>query len=193
MQLRRPGTLLPLTVLLSLAAGCSDPASSSTGDFQTTSSQTGAARPSGKSGGNPATKLQLVQELPKLQQTPEATRSSESTSEIIQTHYRPTPADPVSTGNSKPAPKLEFGRAANYEWLQGELTFSSVRGVWRLRYAAADDDDVYGGSVTLLNISSNVALEAGQRVRVLGRLVNPRSTEPSPYYHVRQLEALNAP
>ncbi|CAN5357856.1 hypothetical protein BH10PLA2_BH10PLA2_40010 [soil metagenome] len=193
MQLRRFGLLLPLSlVLLSLATGCSNPVASPFGDVQTVTPQSGMALSSGLTGSFPATGLQPVEALPKLH-TPETMRSSESTSEIIQTHYRPTPADPVSTATAKPATKIEFGRAANYEWLQGELIFSSVRGVWRLRYAAADDDDAYGGSVTLLDISPNVALQAGQRVRVLGRLINPRSTEPSPYYHVSQLETLSVP
>jgi len=68
------------------------------------------------------------------------------------------------------------------------LLFSSVRGVWRLRYAAADDEDPYGGSVTLVHIDANLGLQAGQHVRVKGKLINPATSEPSPYYHVLEME-----
>ena len=89
--------------------------------------------------------------------------------------------------------RIEFARAQDYSWLQGELLFSSVRGVWRLRYAASDDDDPYGGSVTLQGLSPELTLEAGQRVRVEGMLINSRSSEPSPCYHVSHLEQLSMP
>ena len=104
----------------------------------------------------------------------------------MQAHYRPSATDPSGSLDSKPPTpaRPEFGRAPDYRWLQGELLFSSVRGVWRLRYAAADDDDAYGGSVTLVDVDARLGLHAGQRVRVEGRLINPRSSEASPFYHV---------
>jgi hypothetical protein len=189
MQLRRFRSLLPLPqALLALVVGCS---------LQTAEPEDDSSQDSGKAvseqmvaaNSTPAI-LQHVESVPILQQTPIQLPPADQGSEIVQTHYRPTPADPSETLEIKPLVKVEFGRAPDYGWLQGELLFSSVRGVWRLRYAAADDDDAYGGSVTLVNVDSHLALQAGQSVRVKGRLINPRSTEPSPYYHVRNLELL---
>jgi hypothetical protein len=189
MQLRRSGLLLPL-MLLALAGGCSHPEAAPL-------DEPACLRPALVNGPStleqPTANLQPVQSLPTLQRAPEARGPGGSTTEIIQTYYRPAGSEPNLTVDSKSATQLEFGRAANYEWLQGELSYSSVRGVWRLRYASADEDDAYGGSVTLLDVSPTFALEAGQRVRVRGRLINPRSTEPSPYYHVLHLEPLGTP
>jgi hypothetical protein len=135
--------------------------------------------------------LQHVESVPIFQQTPMELPPADQGSEIVQTHYRPTPADPSGTPEPEPPVQVEFGRAPDYGWLQGELLFSSVRGVWRLRYAAADDDDLYGGSVTLIGVDARLVLQAGQRVRVNGRLINPRSNEPSPYYRVLNLQVVD--
>jgi hypothetical protein len=134
--------------------------------------------------------LQHVQSLPIFQQTPIESPATEPGSEIVQTRYRPPSADLSGAADNKPPEQIEFGRAPDYGWLQGELLFSSVRGVWRMRYAAADDDDAYGGSVTLVGIDSRLALHAGQRVRIKGRLINPRSNEPSPFYRVLSVQAV---
>jgi hypothetical protein len=190
MQLRRSGLLLPL-MLLALAGGCSRPEAVLPPDEPTSLQPAPEKGPSALE--RPTANLQPVQSLPALQRTPESRGPGGSTTEIIQTYYRPAGSEPNLTVDSKSGTKLEFGRAANYEWLQGELIYSSVRGVWRLRYASSDEDDAYGGSVTLLDVSHTFALEAGQRVRVRGRLINPRSTEPSPYYHVLHLEPLGTP
>ncbi len=192
MQLRRRGLLLPLA-LLALAGGCSQPAAAPLDEPTSLQISPDDLCSSTAAVERSIANLQPVQSLPNLQRTPESRGPGGSTTEIIQTYYRPAGADPNPTLDSKSASKVEFGRAPNYEWLQGELIYSSVRGVWRLRYAASDEDDAYGGSVTLLDVSPTFALEAGQRVRVRGRLINPRSTEPSPYYHVLQLEPLGTP
>ena len=188
MQLRRIGLLLPLTqVGLALVVGCSrqsaGPERQSAEDAAPTTSgqivEAVAAQPDA---------LQHVESIPALQQAPTEKPIKEGTAELVQTHYRPTAADPAGTLDTKPTTPVEFGRATDYRWLEGELLFSSVRGVWRLRYAVADDDDPYGGSVTLVDLDSHLALQAGQRVRVEGRLINPRSNEPSPFYHVLKLQ-----
>jgi hypothetical protein len=188
MQLRRFGLLLPLAqMVLALVVGCSrqsaDPGRESAQDVaQTVPGQTGAAD------SPPPDALQHVKSMPALHKPPSETPIKDLTGELVQTHYRPTPANPAGTLDNEPTAPIEFGRATDYRWLQGELLFSSVRGVWRLRYAAADDNDPYGGSVTLVDVDSHLALHAGQRVRIEGRLINPRSNEPSPFYHVLKLQ-----
>ena len=188
MQLRRFGSLLPLAqVVLALTVGCSRQSANAEREVARDASQ---MAPSQIVAADlpPFDALHHVQSIPALQQAPTETPTKDMTGELVQTHYRPTPADPAGTIDNKPTTPVDFSRATDYRWLQGELLFSSVRGVWRLRYAAADDDDTYGGSVTLVNVDSHLALQAGQRVRVEGRLINPRSNEPSPFYHVSKLQ-----
>jgi hypothetical protein len=126
--------------------------------------------------------------MPQLQQAPSTLNAADPSSEIVQTHYRPPTSELFETRDGKASGPAEFGRAPDYTWLQGELLYSSVRGVWRLRYAAAEDEDPYGGSVTLVHVDASLGLQAGDRVRVTGKLINPKTSEPSPYYNVRQVE-----
>ena len=192
MQLRRFGLLPPL-IVLAIAAGCSHPVESPIDETEWTLPTADESHATPAAPSSSIASLQPLHSLPTLQRAPGTLKPGDQPTEIIQTYYRPAGAEPTFTPDSKQAAKVEYGRAPNYEWLQGELIYSSVRGVWRLRYAASDDDDAYGGSVTLLAVSPTFALEAGQRVRVKGSLINPRSTDPSPYYHVRQLEPLGTP
>lgn len=189
MQLRRIGSLLPLAqALLALVVGCShqsaDPdLSSAPGSTSLDSSNLSTSAATGT-----ATCLERVDKVPHLQQAPLAQDCSGTCAEIVQTRYRPAAAD-VAEAHSANLPRpQEFSRAPDYTWLQGELLFSSVRGVWRLRYAAAEEEDPYGGSVTLVDVDASLGLQAGQHVRVRGKLINPRTSEPSPYYHVLEVE-----
>jgi hypothetical protein len=194
MQPRRIGSLLPLVqLLLVITAGCSPQAAEPRIDSKEaldTPTIIGAAPALPEQ--SPIV-LHPVASLPALQQTPAAPQATDSRSEIVQARYRPAAINPSEAIDSKSSSRVEFGRAPDYGWLQGELLFSSVRGVWRLRYAAADDEDPYGGSVTLRELPPNLVLEAGQRVRVTGRLVNAGSAEPSPCYHVEHLNVLGMP
>lgn len=193
MQLRRFRSLLPLAqALLALVVGCSV----QTGGPENEPTQNpGKTKPEHEVATavdpTPAI-LQHVESLPIFQQTPIELPLAEAGNEIVQTRYRPPSTDVTGAVDSKSPVQVEFGRAPDYGWLQGELLFSSVRGVWRMRYAAADDDDAYGGSVTLVGIDSRLALHAGQRVRIKGRLINPRSNEPSPFYRVLSVQAVES-
>ena len=82
---------------------------------------------------------------------------------------------------------VSSGHARDYRWLIGELQYVQVRDVWCLRYAAADEDDPYGGRVTLLDPGEMTNYRNGQIVRVHGELANPDRREPSPSYRVRSL------
>ncbi len=81
----------------------------------------------------------------------------------------------------------------DYRWLQGELQFVHARNAWRLRYASVDEEDRYGGSVTLSEVGSMSSYSNGQFVRVEGCMENPESKEPSPAYRVTSINALPEP
>lgn len=183
MHLRRTGLLLPLAqALLALLVGCSHQSTEPNNEISGEFSEIEADKLSTGSPARATAQLQHVDSVPHLQQAPLTANPTDAASEIVQARYRPASTEIGGPG------KVEFGRAPDYTWLQGELLFSSVRGVWRLRYAAADDEDPYGGSVTLVHVDANLCLQAGQHIRVRGKLINPRTTEPSPYYHVVQVE-----
>jgi len=84
----------------------------------------------------------------------------------------------------------EFAHAAHYEWLVGELHYSPQKQQWRLRYAAIDEEDRYGGSVTLDANHMMDSFKDGQLARVEGCLQAPDSREPSPAYRVKSIEAM---
>jgi hypothetical protein len=88
----------------------------------------------------------------------------------------------------EPGSEPTRGHAPDFSWLVGELQYLEVRNAWRLRYASVEDEDRYGGSVTLVEMGSLTGLRNGQRVRVEGRLVDPESRDPSPAYRVRSLQ-----
>lgn len=81
----------------------------------------------------------------------------------------------------------------DYRWLQGELQFMHVRNAWRLRYASVDEEDRYGGSVTLTEVGTMAEYSNGQFVRVEGCIVNAESKDPSPEYRVTSIKPLAQP
>lgn len=89
--------------------------------------------------------------------------------------------------------KASAAHARDYSWLIGELHYVYVRDVWRLRYASADDEDPFGGSVTLTGVGPMTAYRSGQRVRVEGHVHDPQSGEPSPVYCVHSIQSLPSP
>jgi hypothetical protein len=85
------------------------------------------------------------------------------------------------------------GFAADYSWLVGEVHYVHVRGVWRLRYALPEDDDRYGGTVTLSGSLAATPFQNGQVVCVEGRLLDAASREPSPVYQVHKVTLVPSP
>ncbi len=78
-----------------------------------------------------------------------------------------------------------LGRGPDYAWLSGQVEYSRLGGgTWRLRYASVDEEDRYGGSVTLVENAGLDRLRDGQRVIVQGHLSNPDDTRPAPAYRV---------
>lgn len=86
-----------------------------------------------------------------------------------------------------------FAHDPDYRWVQGELQFVYTRNAWRLRYASVDEEDRYGGSVTLIEVGSMNNFSSGQFVRVEGCVVNPESKEPSPAYRVSSIQPVAQP
>jgi hypothetical protein len=105
---------------------------------------------------------------------------------------RPPEAVTVAT-HPAPARAASPFHAPDYGWLIGELHYSHVRGVWRLRYAPPDEEDPFGGTMTLVDPGPMTAYRSGQIVRVEGELIDPASREPSPPYRVRSIQAAPRP
>ncbi|HEV3259494.1 MAG TPA: hypothetical protein VG013_21695 [Gemmataceae bacterium] len=86
-----------------------------------------------------------------------------------------------------------FGHAADYTWLTGELELIHPNNVWHLRYASVQDDDRYGGGVTLTETGPMDRFSCGQCVRVEGRMVDPDSRACSPEFRVLSITPLPNP
>jgi hypothetical protein len=83
-----------------------------------------------------------------------------------------------------------FGHAPDYSWLSGEVEYSRISKGWRLRYASVDEEDTYGGSVTLMEHPLLRGLKDGQYVRVQGRLSNPEVRSSAPQFLIDSLQPL---
>ncbi len=85
-----------------------------------------------------------------------------------------------------------YGRAEDYSWLSGELIFHPTKKQWRLRYAAIDEVDPYGGSVTLHGLSRQLEeMKTGSMIRIEGSLIDSETRQSSPGYRVRDIQVLN--
>ncbi len=100
------------------------------------------------------------------------------------------PVQPRTLGDLMAPPR--FGHAPDYSWLTGELHYLHVRNIWQVRYAPVDEEDRYGGSLTLAGGGPMTGFRSGQTVRVEGQL-DPDSREASPLYRVRSLQLLDRP
>ncbi len=100
------------------------------------------------------------------------------------------PSPPIETARLEQMVIPAWGHSPDYAWIEGELLHSLVRDTWRVRYSLADDDDRYGGSVTLLDLPAAKGLHSGQFVHIDGRLVPSSSCDPSPSYRVHSLRLL---
>jgi hypothetical protein len=85
--------------------------------------------------------------------------------------------------------KPGYGHAPDYSWVTGELQFVHVRSEWRVRYASVDEEDRYGGSLTLTEMGSMSSYSDGQMVRVTGRVIH--ADEREPLYRVGSIQVLH--
>jgi hypothetical protein len=86
-----------------------------------------------------------------------------------------------------------FEHAPDYSHLVGTLEYARGAGVWHVRYASVNDDDPYGGSVTLVDPGPMAGFTSGQLVRVEGQLVAPAAPQTRAGYRVRNLRPLLQP
>jgi hypothetical protein len=82
-----------------------------------------------------------------------------------------------------------FAHAPDYSWLRGQVEYS--RKGLRLRYATVDEDDPYGGSVTLTGSNALEQLKDGQEILVQGHL-NEADAGRTPGYRVESLQFIQA-
>jgi hypothetical protein len=81
----------------------------------------------------------------------------------------------------------EFDHATDYTSLTGELSYLPQKNQWRLRYTSIEDEDRYGGSVTLDAIAQMKGFHSGQLVRVRGEMIDKESRDISPLYRVKEI------
>jgi len=85
--------------------------------------------------------------------------------------------------------RIEFDHASDHAWLVGTLNYVPQKQQWRLRYTSIDDEDKYGGSVTLdVGPQLMKPFKEGDLVRVSGTVLEPDSHEPSPLYQVKSID-----
>lgn len=80
-----------------------------------------------------------------------------------------------------------FAHDPHYRRLVGTLDYSRIQRGWLLRYASYEEDDRYGGVVTLLMSDRETHFKSGQTVRVEGALVDPESRQLRPAYRVQNV------
>jgi hypothetical protein len=83
-----------------------------------------------------------------------------------------------------------FGHADDYHWLSGQVHYSRLSKTWRLRYASVDEEDAYGGSVTLVNDLRLTNLQEGQYIRVEGHLQKNQDKGIAPPFQVDSVQVL---
>jgi hypothetical protein len=90
-----------------------------------------------------------------------------------------------------PAPSVPMpsGEAEKNKSFTGKV--QRFRAAWRLRYAAIDQEDAYGGVVVLEGGAGLNRLREGQQVRVSGHLTPPESRTGSAILRVMTLEMLD--
>ena len=111
----------------------------------------------------------------------------------------PSAASFVPSGQSSPSPHTadKFGNHAQYQWLRGQLEYSSTQRRWKLRYIPSDAPegrmDAYGGSVVLVEQGEQLKqFKTGDFVMVQGRLAQTEagSNDYAPLYQVQAVSGL---
>ena len=85
-----------------------------------------------------------------------------------------------------------WDHAPDYRWLIGQLQFIHGRNVWRVRYASCEEEDPYGGSVTLSETGPMDEFKDGMMVRVEGRVMDPEASARAggPQYRVNAIQVV---
>jgi hypothetical protein len=83
-----------------------------------------------------------------------------------------------------------FAHATDHRWLVGRLEADRAPNSWTLRYASVDEDDAYGGRVTLLLSKPVDSFHNGDLVRVEGQIANQSDHEWGAAYRVDAIAPL---
>jgi hypothetical protein len=83
-----------------------------------------------------------------------------------------------------------FAHDPKYRWLVGTLDYSRIQRSWLLRYTPIEEDDRYGGSVTLVAPDLALNFKDGQTVRVEGALTDPESQQLRPAFRVQNVRVV---
>lgn len=94
---------------------------------------------------------------------------------------------------TEPAPRRlagdgQFAHDANYQWLVGTVDYSRIQQAWVLRYVPVEEEDRYGGCVTLVT-NRPMNFKQGQTLRVQGALIDPDSQQLRPAFQVQDIRA----
>jgi hypothetical protein len=97
-----------------------------------------------------------------------------------------SPCDPPVSEGTRPC----YSHSEDYSVLSGQLEHFGRS--WRLRYAALDEVDTYGGSVTLLEDARLAALQEGQKVRIRGQIMDREARTGAPPYRINTIEPIES-
>ena len=100
----------------------------------------------------------------------------------------PPASVPASEPEETVAAGPRFAHDRNYHWLVGTLEYSRIQQAWLLRYVPFEEEDRYGGCVTLVT-TSRLSFKPGQLVRVEGALIDPESQQLRPAFEVTNIRA----
>lgn len=84
-----------------------------------------------------------------------------------------------------------FAHAEDYSWLVGPVEYSCIRKGWRIRFASVDEEDLYGGSATLIAQAKLANFKEGQIYRVTGQFLENQNRALGLCYQVRTVEAID--
>jgi hypothetical protein len=80
---------------------------------------------------------------------------------------------------------------SDYTSLTGKLYFSPRTKTWLLRYIPIEEEDHFGGVMTLVGIDpADRSLRPGMTVSVRGRLSNQNTTELSPDFVLQEIKVV---
>lgn len=122
-------------------------------------------------------------EMATVADEPRLPKSSVRSAEF-RTEVRSSLVTPASATTNK------FGYdAENYSWLHGTVEYDSKHKVWHLTYSQSpDENDQFGGEVTLKNPELFKTLRSGQAVKVVGEFdPTQRDRLGKPVYEVSEL------
>jgi hypothetical protein len=83
-----------------------------------------------------------------------------------------------------------FAHSPDYTSVTGELYYHKAQNCWTLRFASVDEEDRYGGSVTLTDMGTMNEYHSGQMVQVQGHMAEADSQEPAPKFQVQSIHVV---